>query len=94
MSNCLRSCVYNPIMEGAAGWPRVTALPPAPNGEMPHFAGNAQRAARLKHLVHACAGRLVHRPGEPGPAFSRARRMVAVLASFLVSGLVHEGLYW
>lgn len=36
---------------------------------------------------------LLHQPGV-AVAFSRSRRLLAVLASFTVSGLLHEGLYW
>ena len=39
------------------------------------------------------AGRLVRRPGAPTP-FSRTRRTVGVLTVFLVSGIMHEALFW
>ncbi|KAL4448168.1 hypothetical protein ABPG75_005387 [Micractinium tetrahymenae] len=54
VSNVLRACIYDPIMEG----------------------------------------RLVMRPGAKIPRFSRARRMAAVFAVFVASGLVHEALFW
>ncbi|PSC70830.1 acyl-sterol O-acyltransferase 1-like [Micractinium conductrix] len=54
VSNILRACAYDPIMEG----------------------------------------RLVRRPGGPFPAFSRLRRLAAVFSVFVLSGLVHEMLFW
>lgn len=54
VSNILRACIYDPIMEG----------------------------------------RLVVRPGASIPRFSRMRRMAAVFAVFVASGLVHEALFW
>jgi hypothetical protein len=54
VSHCLRSCVYEPLLEG----------------------------------------RLVHRPGCRAARLARTRRMLAVLASFLVSAVLHEGLFW
>lgn len=41
----------------------------------------------------APAGRLVHAPGQFA-RFSQARRVLGVLASFVMSGLLHEMLYW
>lgn len=34
------------------------------------------------------------RPGASIPRFSRVRRMAAVFAVFMASGLVHEALFW
>lgn len=34
------------------------------------------------------------RPGASIPRFSRMRRMAAVFAVFVASGLVHEALFW
>ncbi|PRW45129.1 Acyl- sterol acyl transferase [Chlorella sorokiniana] len=54
----------------------------------------------VSYLLRTCVydplmeGRPVHRPGAPVPAFSRTRRMLGVLASFGVSALLHEMLFW
>lgn len=40
------------------------------------------------------AGRLVHRPGMAAAPFSRTRRLAAVLAVFICSGVMHELLFW
>ena len=39
-------------------------------------------------------GRLVHREGPPAVPFSRRRRALGVLAAFVASALIHEGLFW
>lgn len=55
---------------------------------------NATHTYPPTHLpTHPPTGKLVHQPGEFA-RFSRTRRMVAVLATFVASGLIHEGLFW
>lgn len=110
VSGLLRATVYDPLMEGtfvgegrgrrrwraAAGQRRALGVPAALHCPIPACPAlpcltTHDPCALLPTLL---AGRLVHREGAPAAAFSRARRMVAVPASFVVSGLLHEMLIW
>ena len=65
--------------------PRLSMRPPHRHRRAPNKGGSC--------LAAPPAGRLVRRPGQAAP-FSRARRLAAVFAVFVVSGLMHEALFW
>lgn len=107
VSAVLRDAVYDLIMEGEQHFALFGALAnlmacfcaanlaPCKRATYP----SEGRSAQCTHVppppctVPAPVGRLMRRPGHTAH-FSRTRRLAAVLAVFVCSGLMHEALFW